>query len=185
MADWTCATHALTTQHGSCTNSCGLLLDRDFNNQSLVFGSVDVGRLENISTLSSKQWHQPKQLQTCQTSTRQVKEEKRGGGGGGSLEGRCKSGCMLGTADFSVVCVCPNSNVFTCFPLNISPYLAGAGRTIFHRRFLGGQNRGEHLGFTSPIGFGVARPKYLQRVLDVELTETHHPAIFFDTTGKT
>ena len=97
MADWPCATHAIATQHGSCTDSCRLLFERDFNNQLIVFWNVGVGRLEKNqtnSTLPTKQQQQPEQLQTYQTSARQGwrKREEEG------ARRRCKSGCILGRA---------------------------------------------------------------------------------------
>ena len=44
--DLTCATAAITIQHGSHTNSSRLLLDRDVNSQCIVVGNLGVGRLE-------------------------------------------------------------------------------------------------------------------------------------------
>ena len=55
MTDFTCTTYSITTQHGSCTNSCRLLLDRDKHNQSFVVGNLGVGRKNlTISILTIK-----------------------------------------------------------------------------------------------------------------------------------
>ena len=92
MADWPCATHAIATHHGSCTNLRRLLFDPDFHNQLIVVWNFGVGRLEKnltISTLRTKQQQQPEQLQTYQTYARQgwrKREEETGGGGGDACQ---------------------------------------------------------------------------------------------------
>ena len=92
-ADWPCATHAIATQHGSCTDSCRLLFDRDFNNQLIVVWELwcwAIGKNLTISTLTTKQQQQPGQLQTYQTSARQGwrKREEEEEGSSGKMQVR-------------------------------------------------------------------------------------------------
>ena len=154
-ADWPCATHAIETQHRSCTDSCNLLFDRDFNNQLIVVWNFGVGRLEKNLTISTHHKTAATTRTTADLSNvRTAGVEETGGGGGG---GGCKSGCILGRApgiqtNNCVECCVdffgPNSQKFPTQIATTFFTLPGGCRLIIFSQTMFGreQDRSENLG---------------------------------------
>ena len=79
MEDWTRAAYSITTQHKSGTDSYGILVDRDVNNQKIVIGNVGVDRLEKnlISIFPTELGKNQNNYRKKKTSARQERKRVR------------------------------------------------------------------------------------------------------------